>query len=61
MAQPEGFTNPSLPQYVCRLHKCLYGLKQALKDLYNWAFEGQKWTPIYFANNKKKKIDILWN
>ena len=29
MSQPQGFTNPLLPNYVCKLKKAIYGLMQA--------------------------------
>lgn len=31
MQQPPGFVDPHHPNYVCHLHKAIYGLKQALR------------------------------
>ena len=28
MCQPEGFINAEKPEFVCKLYKCLYRLKQ---------------------------------
>jgi hypothetical protein len=33
--QPMGFTDPARPDLVCRLHKSLYGLKQAAQAWYS--------------------------
>ena len=32
MDQPKGFEDPSRPNNVCRLLKCIYGLKQASRS-----------------------------
>ena len=29
MSQPEGFINPDRPNFVCKLNKSIYGLKQS--------------------------------
>ena len=31
MSQPEGFIDPDHPEYVCKLKKSLYGLKQSAR------------------------------
>ena len=38
MSQPEGFTDPKYPNGVCKLHKSIYGLKQASRS-WNLCFD----------------------
>jgi len=35
MSQPPGFVNSHFLDYVCKLHKALYNLKQASRAWYN--------------------------
>ena len=32
MTQPRGFTDPKYPNGVCKLHRFIYGLKQASRS-----------------------------
>lgn len=50
MSQPQGFTDSSKPDFVCKLHKSIYGLKQSPRAwflkltsaLLSWGFSGSK-------------------
>ena len=35
MKQPEGYADPKNPHRVCKLHKTLYGMKQAMREANN--------------------------
>ncbi|KAH9714143.1 reverse transcriptase Ty1/copia-type domain-containing protein [Citrus sinensis] len=67
MPQPEGFENKSKPNYICKLNKALYGLRQAprawfdkLKSaLYSWDFENSKYDTSLFFRRTKSDIIIM--
>lgn len=67
MPQPEGFEDKNKPDYVCKLKKTLYGLKQArmawfdkLKGALNsWGFENSKCDTSLFFRRVKSKIVII--
>jgi hypothetical protein len=35
MTQPQGFVHPKFPNHVCKLHKAIYGLRQAPRAWFN--------------------------
>jgi len=56
MEQPSGMKDPSHPEYVCKLHKAIYGLRQAprawhdsLKEfIVSYGFQTSKSDPSFF-------------
>lgn len=36
MTQPVGFVDPCFPNHICKLHKSLYGFKQAPRAWFEW-------------------------
>nr|GEX78944.1 retrotransposon protein, putative, Ty1-copia subclass [Tanacetum cinerariifolium] len=64
MKQPPGFIDPQQPNYVCLLHKSLYGLKQTLcawferltKALFDLGFKGSKTDPPLFIYSREDTL-----
>uniref|UniRef100_A0A803NGE1 Retrovirus-related Pol polyprotein from transposon TNT 1-94 n=1 Tax=Cannabis sativa TaxID=3483 RepID=A0A803NGE1_CANSA len=68
MAQPQGFVDPNYPDYVCKLQKAIYCLKQApmawfetLKNtLLSWGYTNSKSdTSLFFTNTTGSLLLIL--
>ena len=67
MEQPEGYEKSDRKQYVCKLHKSLYGLKQAgrkwydalCKALTKISFTQSEADPAMFHAHKGNDIAIL--
>ena len=67
MEQPEGYEKSDRKQYVCKLHKSLYGLKQAgrkwyvalCKALTKISFTQSEVDPAMFHAHKGNDIAIL--
>lgn len=67
MEQPEGFVDPEHPDWVCRLKRCIYGLKQASrvwnktldKHLKTKGFEQTKADPCIYVRNTPEGKTIL--
>ena len=66
MPQPDGFVDATFPDYVCQLHKSLYGLRQAPRAWYNslrltlcnWGFVNAKSDSSLFTLHQQN--DIIW-
>ena len=67
MAQPQGFIDSAKPGYVCKLHKSLYGLKQASRvgferytsQLENLGFIASSADPSLFTYKSHNEILYL--
>lgn len=67
MSQPQGFTDPSKPGYVCKQYKSLYGLKQAPRawferfttHLLSFGFTASTTDPSLFVFHSKNAILYL--
>jgi hypothetical protein len=57
MSQPLGYTDPQHPHYVCRLHKSIYGLKQAPKAWFE-RFTGQLFQFGFIASTTDSSLFI---
>jgi Reverse transcriptase (RNA-dependent DNA polymerase) len=67
MQQPQGFTDPTNPDFVCLLHKSLYGLRQAPRvwfeklssTLLSFGFSASIYDPSMFLAHHQGHILIL--
>jgi Reverse transcriptase (RNA-dependent DNA polymerase) len=67
MQQPQGFTDPTNPDFVCLLHKSLYGLRQAPRawfeklssTLLSFGFSASIYDPSMFLAHHQDHILIL--
>jgi hypothetical protein len=70
LEQPEGFITAGQEEMVCRLHKCLYGLKQASRVwnqhfdsfLRNFGLTPSDYDPCLYYRHRKGEITmvIIW-
>lgn len=67
MRKPQGFEDQNRPNYVCKLHKALYSLKQALRawfdrlreTLLTWGFHHRKVDPSLFFFVSSKQVFFI--
>lgn len=67
LAQPEGFSAPGQENKVCKLHKAMYGLKQAANSWYqkadsvlkNLGFKNFHEEPCVYIKNTKNSVVII--
>ncbi|TYJ96957.1 putative mitochondrial protein [Cucumis melo var. makuwa] len=65
--KPPGYVHPSFPNYVCKLDKAIYGLKQSprawnetlSKKLFSWGFENSKSNSSLFILRCRSSIILL--
>ncbi|XP_020684922.1 uncharacterized protein LOC110101388 [Dendrobium catenatum] len=64
MHQPPGFKDPQYPDFVCRLHKAIYGLKQSPRQLFakltthlqSWGFRHSDADPSLLVYNHNSHL-----
>ena len=59
MAQPQGYINPQYPNHLCKLHKSIYGLKQALRAWFSRLID--KLRAIGFYASKTDPSLFIWH
>ena len=67
MPQPEGFEDKNMPNYICKLEKALYGLRQASRvwfdklkgALSSWGFKNSRSDTSLFFRRVESKIIIM--
>ncbi|KAL0561727.1 hypothetical protein IC582_002168 [Cucumis melo] len=67
MTQPPGYVHPSYPNYVCKLNKAIYGLKQApctwnatlSKELLKWGFINSRSDSSLFIFRRNNSVVLL--